>query len=514
MDAFRAMRPGWFVFGIALYGLLFIPASWRWHLALRQTGCAVHPGATARLCLIGHFFYTILFGAAGGDTAKSAFYARWYRLPLAKVLAAAPLDRLMGCAGLILFAGLVLLLAIVGGAFSSLKGIALRWPSGWLFAAMFVFILALLALAKSKGKSVWVKFSKAFLSGAKQLLASPRALFSGVFCGLLVQVGLNGVLAFNLQAVSHAEIPWAQLAWTFPVICIVSALPITVAGLGMREGAALALLGLYGMSNADAVAASLLTLTTGLVWAAAGGFLFWREEERQEFKGAAPKTISAVIPTLNEAATLPETVRHVRAVPEICEIIVVDGGSNDRTREIAGELGCRVLSSPPGRGKQLRLGAMEAKGGVIMMLHADTLLPPEAGQAILNCFRDATVVGGGFWKTFGANRHPLMRGSRFKCAVRLYVGQRIAADQALFVRHEVLENSGGVPDMPLMEEWELCRRLRQAGRLALADATIITSGRRFEKLGVLRTYLRIWWVSMRYRLGTSPKDLLRLYERD
>jgi rSAM/selenodomain-associated transferase 2 len=250
-----------------------------------------------------------------------------------------------------------------------------------------------------------------------------------------------------------------------------------------------------------------------LFWGSMGGALFRREDYWQSQQQPLPKTISIVIPALNEADSIGETVRRAKALPEIREIILVDGGSRDQTREVAMKLGCRVLTCVPGRGGQMRLGAAQAAGDVLMMLHADTWLPPHAGAAALNCFRDARVVGGGYWKMFRKGS-PLLWGSRFKCAVRLYLGQRIAGDQALFVRREDLEVVGGVPDMPLMEEFELCRRLRQRGRLALADATLVTSPRRFAKLGVLRTYLRMWWVTTQYRLGTSPEELRRIYERE
>ena len=224
------------------------------------------------------------------------------------------------------------------------------------------------------------------------------------------------------------------------------------------------------------------------------------------------QTISVIIPTLNEAESLPETVRRAQVNPEVCDIIVVDGGSQDNTKDVAERLGCRVLESPPGRGGQMRLGAAQARGDVVLLLHADTWLPPDAGRAALDCLRDPSVVAGGFWKTF---RNPswLMRGSRFRCGLRLWFGRRILGDQGMFIRRDVLERIGGVPDMPLMEELELCRRLRKAGRLALADATVSTSARRFEKLGVIRTYLRMWSVMIRYRLGASPEELRSLYDK-
>jgi len=228
---------------------------------------------------------------------------------------------------------------------------------------------------------------------------------------------------------------------------------------------------------------------------------------------AAPPAISIIIPTLNETAELPETLRRARAIPEVCEIIVVDGGSHDETRELASQSGCAVFTAPAGRGGQLRVGASHACGEIVLLLHADTWLPPEAGRAALACCRHPDVVGGGFWKVF---RDPswLMHGARARCGLRLWLGGRILGDQAMFIRREALERIGGVPDVPLMEDVELCRRLRRLGRLALADATVVTSTRRFRKLGVLRTYWRMWTVGLRYRLGATPEELRRLYEKE
>ncbi len=105
-----------------------------------------------------------------------------------------------------------------------------------------------------------------------------------------------------------------------------------------------------------------------------------------------------------------------------------------------------------------------------------------------------------------------MRGSRFKCAVRFHLFHRCMGDQAIFVRRDVLERIGGVPDVPLMEEFELCRLLRNAGRLALAPTVVSTSARRFKQRGVLRTYARMWRVTFQYYCGTAPMELNRIYE--
>lgn len=511
------MRWGWFLLAFLIYGAALWMGAFRWHIALHLTGRAIHTSASARLFLIGHFFFVALFGAAGGDLAKSAVYARWYRFALPEVVAAAPLDRSLGLGGTVLLGAIMGGICVVNGGLVHLEKLDFDFPGVWILTALILAAAVVIALIfwRPVGESVWARTIRAFRSGGSRLILTPRVAASGLLFAMLTQLGLSLVLALNLLAVIQTPAPWAQLAWTFPVITVLSCMPFTVAGAGVREVAAITLLGLYSVPVEDCVAASLLTLFHKLAWAGIGAFVFWREESLQGRRASRPlpQTLSIIIPTLNEAEALPETVRRAQALPEVMEIIVVDGGSHDTTREVAEELGCRLLTSAPGRGGQMRLGAAQARGDVIVLLHADTWLPAEAGHALLNCLRDAMVVGGGFWKIFRQGSI-LLLGSRWKCGVRFYVGRRIAGDQAMFIRREVLEAVGGVPDMPLMEEFELCRRLHKVGRLALADATIVTSARRFAKLGVIRTYLRMWRVATLYRLGTSPHDLRRLYEKE
>ena len=223
--------------------------------------------------------------------------------------------------------------------------------------------------------------------------------------------------------------------------------------------------------------------------------------------------ISVVLPVLNEAAALPDTLAQLAAVTQLCEVLVVDGGSTDGTADVARAHGCTVLDSPPGRGNQLRCGAEAACGEVILLLHADTWLPPEAGAAVVRALQDERVVGGGFWKEF-RDAPPLLRGAKLKCALRLWCGGRISGDQGIFVRREALAAIGGVPPLPLMEEFELCRRLRRVGRLVLADATVTTSARRFIRHGVLRTYARMLRVTLLYHAGVPPARLRVIYESD
>src|ERR1051325_10639529 len=197
---------------------------------------------------------------------------------------------MLGLAGLTLVGMLGLMAAALNGGFSVLKSIQFRLSTPLLAAAGLVGLVGLAVL-------VW--------------WAAPRSAAVGLACAFGVQLVLNVALAFNLNAVSHTPQPWSKLFWVFPVITLITTLPITVAGAGVREGASIMMLGLYGIPAEDAVAAALLSLATNLFWGAVGGLVRWREEvlfARQPHP-VAPKTISLVIPALNEAGALPETIR-------------------------------------------------------------------------------------------------------------------------------------------------------------------------------------------------------------
>ena len=508
-------RPGWIVAAWTVFGIAYLLAAARWHLVLRLGRCQVHGVATARTVFVGHLFNTILFGPAGGDIAKAALYARWHGFSTSQILATCVLDRVLGGIGFFLVASCAPGFAIYGGRWFDRASAFLRSPR---FAAVAVAaVLMFIGLHWVRRRWRWASPLERIASHSwrhgTDLLRNPRASLQGVLFSVLSHLSISCVFLFSLKAVTHADYSLAAIFWIFPVISLVTSAPVTFAGAGLREGAALFFLGLYHIPPDDAVAASLLVLFTYLVWALISGFILWRRDIQVGSVRPAPKTISVVIPTRNEAEALPETIARVRRLPEITEIIVADGGSTDATVALAEQLGCRVVTGATGRGPQLRLGAEHARGDVVLLLHADTWLPPEAGHAVLNCLRDSAVVGGGFWKVF-REKNPLMAGSRARCGLRLLLFRRIMGDQGMFVRRETLARIGGVPPMPLMEEFELCRKLTRHGTLALASATVTTSARRFRKLGVLRTYLRMWHVTARYYLGTPAQELQQLYERD
>jgi uncharacterized membrane protein YbhN (UPF0104 family) len=280
LETFRGMRVGWFIAAVLLYGVMFLPAARRWHLALHMNDCVVNPPATVRFTIIGHFFYLLLFGGAGGDAAKATVYGRRYGLPVSKTLASVSLDRLMGSGALLVVAAIGFGITGAHGGFGENKSISISRSAWWLLLLVPAIAAVLVFLKRSRHESVFQKFAVAFLESGKRLLKSPRVVLTGFFCSLLMQVLINAVLALNLQAVSHAPVPWAKLVWTFPLITAISGLPITMAGIGARDGAAIALLGWCGVAAADAEAMSLLTLFVSLVWGLVGGVVLWREPNR------------------------------------------------------------------------------------------------------------------------------------------------------------------------------------------------------------------------------------------
>jgi rSAM/selenodomain-associated transferase 2 len=219
--------------------------------------------------------------------------------------------------------------------------------------------------------------------------------------------------------------------------------------------------------------------------------------------------ISVIVPVLDEEKSIAATLRALQTLAP-CEIIVVDGGSRDRTCEIAGQAGVQVISSERSRARQMNRGARQARGDVLLFLHADTRLPASAFADISAALTDPRCVGGRFDIELDGD-HWLLPVVARMISFRSRVTKVGTGDQALFVRREAFVRMGGFPDIPLMEDIAFCRTLKKNGAVACLRSRVITSARRWEADGVWRTIFRMWTLKLLYFAGVSPVRLKQFY---
>ena len=220
--------------------------------------------------------------------------------------------------------------------------------------------------------------------------------------------------------------------------------------------------------------------------------------------------IAVIIPTLNEEQALPDTLASV-ARQGFDEILVVDGGSTDGTRAVAAARGIRcVTAEPPGRARQMNAGAAASRADVLLFLHADTRLPDGTRQAIERALDDPACAGGRFDVRFERDAGLAWLIARL-ISLRSRLSGIATGDQALFVRRSTFEQLGGFADLPLMEDVDFTRRLRQAGHLAPLRARVVTSYRRWERCGAIRTIVLMWTLRFLYWIGVHPSRLKDLY---
>ncbi|MCK4987963.1 MAG: TIGR04283 family arsenosugar biosynthesis glycosyltransferase [Desulfobacterales bacterium] len=229
-------------------------------------------------------------------------------------------------------------------------------------------------------------------------------------------------------------------------------------------------------------------------------------------KPSLAQKISIIIPTLNEAAAIARTLSPLESVENL-EVIVVDGGSIDETAELAGSRGAKVIPSNPGKAVQMNTGAAAAAGDILVFLHADTLLPEGFSHQIVSALNQTGVAAGAFRLTIDSTaagiriieRMANLR-SRF---LRLPYG-----DQALFMKRQLFEEIGGFPDLPIMEDFILVRRLKRKGKIVIVPAPVVTSPRRWLHLGIFKTWLINQLIIIAYYLGFPLERLTRLYRRE
>jgi rSAM/selenodomain-associated transferase 2 len=222
--------------------------------------------------------------------------------------------------------------------------------------------------------------------------------------------------------------------------------------------------------------------------------------------------IGVVIPTLNEVEFLPALLDDLGRVLVPLDIVIADGGSSDGTLAVASGAGVGAIVAPRGRARQMNAGARAVAGNWLLFLHADSRLPPHARRALLHAVVDepqleAAVFGFSIdlppgWKRF-IEVGQVLRQRMYGLAY---------GDQGLLIRRELFETVGGYPDMPLLEDVAALRALRRRARIRTLPAAIVTSGRRYQRDGVLRTWLRHTAIIFLYFLGVRPQHLLRWHD--
>ncbi len=221
-------------------------------------------------------------------------------------------------------------------------------------------------------------------------------------------------------------------------------------------------------------------------------------------------SVSIVVPVLNEAQRLPALLNRLSRDFPGCEVVVVDGGSTDGTTDLVTPP-ARLVHAPRGRGRQLNAGASAAAGDVLWFHHADTLVEPSALPQLRAAIADPAVVGGGCRLRF--DRESLaLRYVAWTSNARARRLHWVFGDQAMFVRRSDFDTLGGFPDLPLMEDLELSRRLARIGRLALLPAASTASARRFDTHGTWRLLAFMQWLKVLYFAGVDPDEIARRYE--
>jgi rSAM/selenodomain-associated transferase 2 len=226
---------------------------------------------------------------------------------------------------------------------------------------------------------------------------------------------------------------------------------------------------------------------------------------------ADDRLVSIIVPVLDEASTITSLLDHLAGLPGSWEVIVVDGGSSDQTRTLSTAHRTQpvVIDGPRGRAEQANVGAAHARGEVVLFLHADTRLPVDAHASLSRALVDPTVLGGNFRLRFdGGDRFSSLLGGWYALQRRagIYYG-----DSAIWLRASAFARLGGFRALPIMEDYDLARRLEREGRTVCLAGPAITSARRWQRHGLARTIAS--WVLIRWLFiaGASPARLARLY---
>ncbi len=230
----------------------------------------------------------------------------------------------------------------------------------------------------------------------------------------------------------------------------------------------------------------------------------------QKSLASAPK-VSIIVPLLNEAKILPELLEHLLPFKRKgSEIILVDGGSCDGSIAIAQAIGFPVIESEAGRARQMNKGAEFSTGDLLLFLHADTRLPANAVELITN-LTDHWKYEWGRFDVSIKGKSPLLKLVAWMMNWRSALSGIATGDQAIFIRRSTFLSVGGFPEQPLMEDIELCKRLKRTMAPARIVARVVTSGRRWDERGVCKTIFLMWRLRWRYWRGVSADKIAEAY---
>ncbi len=221
--------------------------------------------------------------------------------------------------------------------------------------------------------------------------------------------------------------------------------------------------------------------------------------------------ISIIIPTLNEEDVLGKTLHRLQQRKD-CEVIVVDGGSSDATLQLAQDAGCTTISSNTGRARQMNLGAATATGEVLLFLHADTLLPHNFLELILEAVNRPHFAAGAFSLAIDSPAKSLAVIARL-ANLRSRLLHLPYGDQALFTHRTMFTTVGGFPEMEIMEDFVFIKKMKQQGKIIILPECATTSARRWQNMGLIQTTLINQLIVCGYGLGVSPVLLAKWYRR-
>lgn len=223
---------------------------------------------------------------------------------------------------------------------------------------------------------------------------------------------------------------------------------------------------------------------------------------------------SFIIPVWNEDAIISRTIQHVLSLhgSDSAEIIVVDGDPEGRTIKAARHTGVKTAISEKGRGNQMNLGASLAAGEILIFLHADTFLPPDALELIKKAMEDSSCIAGAFDLAIDSDRLAFRLIEKM-ASFRSRITRIPYGDQTLFIRKTDFLGLGGFRDIPIMEDVELMQRIKKRKeKIRIIGREVLTSSRRWEEEGIAYTTLRNWFLICLYLCGVKPERLIRFYQ--